>query len=125
MPSSKPNWDAFIQPGDFAKQIADDGVGPAGQVFEVGQCFAPHGGCLEGQHDARLRQQAPDAVEGGGVLFHETLVGTVHHQLTLLFDDLEGHEAHLGSGDGFADGRRISSIVLATLAREAVASSAR
>lgn len=112
--------DAFIQPCDFAKQVTDHRVGPAGQVFEVGQRFAPYDGGLQGQHNAEFRQQPPDAVEGGGALFHETLAGAVHHQLALLFDGLEGYEAHLGPGDGFTNRCCVCGVVLAAFARKAV-----
>jgi hypothetical protein len=53
-------------------------------------------------------------------LLHESLAGAVHHQLALLFDGLEGYEAHLGPGDSLNDGRRIGGVVLAAFAREAV-----
>ena len=39
------------------------------------QGFAPHGGGFEGQHDAEFRQQAADAVEGGGALLGKALGG--------------------------------------------------
>ena len=41
------------------------------------QGFAPHGGGFEGQHDAEFRQQAADAVEGGGALLGKALGGQV------------------------------------------------
>jgi hypothetical protein len=48
------------------------------------------------------------------------LAGAVHHELALLVGALEGHEAHLRAGDGFADSRRVGGVVLAALAREAI-----
>ena len=78
---------------------------------------------LEWQHDAQLSQQAPDAVEGGGALLHETLAGAVHQQLALLLDRLDGHEAHVGPGNGLADGSGIGCIIFASLARDAISSS--
>ena len=88
--------DAFIKPGDFTQEIADDSVGPAGQLFEACQRFTAHGGGFEGQHQPQLREQTPNAVERGGALFHESLAGAVHHELALLLDALVGHETHLG-----------------------------
>lgn len=54
--------DALVQPGDFAEQVADDGIGVAGQVFHALAGPATHGGGLERQHDAELAQAAADAV---------------------------------------------------------------
>lgn len=112
--------DALVEPTDFAEQVADDGVGPAGQVLQVLHRFAAHHGGFEWQHDAQLRQQAPDAVERGGALFDKARAGAVDHQLALLLDALGGHEAHVGAGNGFADRLGIGGVVLAAFAREAV-----
>jgi hypothetical protein len=60
--------DALVEPGHLAEQVADDGVGPAGQVFQVLAGALAHGGGLEGQHDAVLAEQAADAVEVAGAL---------------------------------------------------------
>ena len=53
-------------------------------------------------------------------MFHEALAGAVHHELALLFDGFDGHEAHVWAGDGFADGGGVGGVVLAAFAREAV-----
>lgn len=44
----------------------------------------------------------------------------MHHELALLLDALDGHEAHLWAGDGLADGGGVGRVVLAAPAREAV-----
>jgi len=77
---------AFVQMADLAEQIADDSVGPAGQVFQVGHGFAAHHGSLEGQDNAQFAEQAANAVERGGALLYKALAGAVHHELALLVD---------------------------------------
>lgn len=84
--------------------------------------FAPYGAGFEEQHDAQFRQQAPDPVEGGGALLDKALVGAAHHELALLLDGFDGHEAHLPAADRFADGGGVGHVVLAAFAREAVGS---
>ena len=111
---------ALVQARHFAEQVADDGVGPARQILQLAHRLAPHGGGLERQHDAELRQQAADAVEGGGALLHEPLAGAVHQQLRLLLDALGRNEAHVGAADGFTDRGRIGRVVLAGLARQPI-----
>lgn len=110
---------ALIKPADLTQQITDNGVGPAGQILQAGQRLAAHHGSLQGQHDAQLREQTAEAVDRGGALLDKTLAGAVHQQLALLVDRFNRHNAHGGSGDGFADGGGIGRVVLAALAREA------
>ena len=80
--------------------------------LDAGQHAAQRLGALrEGQ--AELGQQAADAVERGGALFHKALAGAVHQQLALLLDALDGYETHVRPGDGFADGGGIVGVVAA------------
>jgi hypothetical protein len=39
--------DALVQARDFAEQVSDYRVGPAGQILQLVQCLAPHCGGLE------------------------------------------------------------------------------
>jgi len=112
--------DALVQVVYFAEQVADDGVGVAGQVFELVARLAPHHSGLERQHDAEFAEQAADAVDGGRARLHIALPRPMHHQTGLLLFGLDRHEAHVGALYGFAVGCRISSIVLALLAAHAV-----
>jgi len=75
---------------------------------------------LERQHHAELRQQAADAVQGGGALLDETLACAVHHQTRLLLLGLDRHEAHGGALHRLADGRGVGRIVLAAQAAHAI-----
>lgn len=44
----------------------------------------------------------------------------MHAQGTLLIDSFEGDDTHLRTGDGFADGGRISGIILTVFATHAI-----
>ena len=44
----------------------------------------------------------------------------MHEQARLLLDVLDGHEAHVGPGDGFADGGGVGRVVLAAPAAHAI-----
>jgi hypothetical protein len=112
--------DALVQACHLAEQVTDDCVGPARQILQLAHGLAPHGGGLQWQDDAELRQQPSDAVDGGSALLNEPLAGAVHEQLRLLLDALGRNEPHIGPPDGLADGKRIGRVVLAALAREAV-----
>jgi len=111
---------AFVQPGDLAEQVADDGVGVARQVLQALAVPAAHGGGLERQHDAEPAEQAADAVERGGALFDKPLASAVHHQARLLVEVLDRHKAHVRALDGLADGGGVGRVVLAALAHHAV-----
>ena len=53
-------------------------------------------------------------------MLDKTLAGTVHHELALLIDRLDGHKAHIGAGDGLTDSSSVRCVVLAALTRQAV-----
>jgi len=112
--------DAFVQAGDLTEQVTDDEVGVAGQVFEVTAGFAPHGGGLERQHDAELREQTTNAVERCGSCFDEPLAGAVHHQALLLLDALDGDEQHVRANHGFADRGGVGGVVLGAPPRQPI-----
>ena len=69
--------DTGIQMGEFAQGITHHVVATTGQVFPVFVGFAAHGGDFEAQHDAQLGQQATDAVDEGGALFHVALANVL------------------------------------------------
>jgi hypothetical protein len=58
--------------------------------------LVPHGGALERQHDAELRAQSAQPVDGGGALLEEALAHAVHAEQGLLLGGLDWHEAHGG-----------------------------
>jgi hypothetical protein len=83
--------DAFIEPVQLAQQVADDGVGPAGQVLQGRVGLAPHGRGLERQHDAQLAEQAAQAVDRGSARLDVALTRAMHHQPRLLVDNRADH----------------------------------
>jgi hypothetical protein len=76
--------------------------------------FATHGGGLERQDDAELREQTAYTVEGGRAGFDESLPSAVNHQALLLLAALDRHEQHVRTGHGFADCSRVGRVVLGT-----------
>src|SRR5438132_757723 len=74
---------ALIEPVQLAEQIADDGVGPARQLFEQASGLAALRVGLQRQHVAELRKKSTDAVDAGGARLHEPLARPVHHELAL------------------------------------------
>ena len=72
------------------------------------------------QNDAKFADQSTQPVIERGAFFDETLSGAVQAEDSLLVDILDRHEAHVGPGDGFADGGGIGCIVLAALAAHPV-----
>ena len=69
--------DTGIQMGEFAQGITHHVVAPTRQVFQVLVGFAARGCGFGGQHDAQLGQQATDAVDEGGALFHVALANVL------------------------------------------------
>ena len=67
----------LVQVMNLAEQVADDGVGVAGQILQVGRRLAAHDLGLLRQHDAEFRQQAADAVDGGGTGLDIPLAGAM------------------------------------------------
>jgi hypothetical protein len=112
--------DALIEVRHLAEQVADDQVGVAGQVFQMLARLAAHHLGLQRQHDPELGQQASDAVDARRAFSDEALPRAVHHQLRLLLLGLDRHEAHVRPLHRLADGRRVGSVVLASLAAHAV-----
>ena len=105
--------DTLIKPVQLAQQVADRRVGPARQILEVRCGLASHGGRLLRQHDAELREQAADAVDGGGALLDPALADPVHAQARLLVLALDRHEAHVRPLHRLADRLGVGRIVLA------------
>jgi hypothetical protein len=89
------------------------GVGVPGQLFQMRGSLAAHGVGLQRQHDAKLRQQPTQPIDGGRARLDEPLARTVHHQLLLLLFGLHRHEQHVWPRHRLANGRRIRSVVLA------------
>jgi hypothetical protein len=56
----------------------------------------PYGGGLQRQHDAELRQQSAQPVDGGSALLDEPLAHAVHGEQGLLIGRLHRHEAQGG-----------------------------
>ena len=112
--------DQCVQPIGVGEQVTDAAIGIAGQVFEVSANLAPQADNLLRQHDAEFADQAAQAVIERGALFNEALPRAVKREDDLLVFFLHRHEAHVGPGDGFADGGGVRRIVLATLAAHAV-----
>jgi hypothetical protein len=83
------------------------------QRLQMPRRLVPHGGALERQHDAELRQQAAQPVDGGGAFLDEPLAHPVHGEQGLLLGRLHRHEAHGGAAGRLADGGRIVGVVLA------------
>ena len=106
--------------GELAQGIAHHGVAPAGQIFKVIVRYPAHCSGFEQQHYAQLRQQAADAIDQGGALLDVALACAVHEQAGLLLDTLEQNKTHVGTCDGFSDGRSIGCIILTALAVHAV-----
>ena len=72
------------------------------------------------EDDAEFGDQSAQAVVQGGAFFDEALPGAVQGERGLLVFVLDGDEAHLRTGDGFADGGGIGGVVLAAFAAHAV-----
>src|SRR5689334_16255382 len=68
------------------------------------------------EHKPELGQQATDTVDSGRALFDEDLAHTVQSQHRLLFDRLDRHETHAGSGYRLAYRFCIVAVVLTALA---------
>lgn len=102
------------------EQIADTAIGPAVECFEVGTDFPAQAFDFLRQDDAEFADQATQAVVECGAFFDEALPGAVQAEDSLLVDVLDRDEAHVGPGDGFADGGGIGGVVLAALAAHPV-----
>jgi hypothetical protein len=72
------------------------------------------------EYQAKLGQETSDAVDAGRALGLETFAQAVHAQEALLLNGFDGHEVHVGSASGFADGSGIVGVVLAGLALQPV-----
>ena len=112
--------DAFIQSVSVYEQVADTAVGPAGEYFEVGADFPAQAFDFLWENDAEFADQATQAVVERGAFFDEALPSAVQTEDGLLINVLDRNEAHVGPGDGFADGGRIGGVVLAALAAHPV-----
>lgn len=112
--------DTFIQSVSVYEQVPDAAIGPPWELFEVGADFPAQAFNLLRQNDAEFADQATQAVVERGAFFHKTLPGAVQAEDGLLVDVLDRDEAHIGPGDGFADGGRVGRIVLAALAAHPV-----
>jgi hypothetical protein len=97
------------------QQIADALINIAGQVFQAQDDVAAQVGDLLRQDDTEFADEAAQTVRGGGAFFDEPLPGAVQAQDDLLVFFLDRDEAHVGPGDGFADGGGVRRIVLAAL----------
>ncbi len=111
---------AHIELVGVRQEVADALVGIAGQIFEMGADVLAQAGDFLRQDDAEFGDQAADSVIRGGTLFDEALSRAVQGEDDLLVFFLDRNKAHVGAGDGFADGRGIGGIVLAAFAGEAV-----
>jgi hypothetical protein len=89
-----------------------------GVVLDQGEASCPPGTRLTSLTrvmSPNSPQKAAYGIEGHGALAHQEIAATVYGQDALLFGALNRHKAHGGSGDGFANGFGIGSIVLAAL----------
>src|SRR5450432_4447028 len=62
--------------------------------------------------NAELGKVSSDRVNHRGLLADEQMAGSVKHQAALLLRRLCWHEAHVGSGDRFANSLSVSHVVL-------------
>jgi hypothetical protein len=62
--------------------------------------------------NAELGKMSSDRINYRGLLADEQMAGAVKHQAALLLRCLCWHEAHVGSGDRFANSLSISHVVL-------------
>jgi len=109
-----------IEPIGVCEKITDAAIGVAGKIFEVGANLAAQAADLLWEHDAEFADEAAQAVVEGGAFFDETLPRAMEREDDLLLLFLHRHEAHVGPGDGFADGGGVRRVVLAALAAHAV-----
>ena len=114
--------DALVQVVHFAEQVADDGVGPAGQIFQ--QARAPGGARLSAFSGSTMPNSASRPrmrLMHGGARCDVALAGAVHHQPRSAGRSvLTGTKRMFGRVHGFADRRGVGGVVLAALAAHAV-----
>jgi hypothetical protein len=67
------------------------------------------------RNDAEFRKMGADRIDHCGLLTDEQMAGAVEHQAALLLERLSRHKPHVCSGDRFANGLSVGSIVLLTL----------
>lgn len=90
-------------------------LNPIRQELQVSDDFAAQALHLLWQDEPKFTDEAAQAVVGGRAFGDEPLARAMQAQHGLLADVLDWHEAHVGPCDGFADGRGVRCIVLATL----------
>ena len=104
---------------DLAEQIADDGIGPAGQILQADQGFAAHHGGFQStipNSESKPRMRLSVAVRCSTKPWRARCTSKWPCWSTAL----DRHEAHVGPGNGFTDGGGVGRVVLAALAGEAV-----
>ena len=62
--------------------------------------------------DAELGKMGPDHIDHSGLLTDEQMTRAMERQTALLLGGLGRNEPHVRPGDGFADGLRVSGVVL-------------
>lgn len=72
--------DAFVEPMQFAEQVANGRVGPARQIFQAQAGLAPNHFRSLRQDMAVLAEQTADSVDRGRALFDESLAHAVDAQ---------------------------------------------
>jgi len=102
------------------EQITDAPIGETGNIFKMRANTPSQAGDLLWQDDAELGDETTQTVVGRGAFFDKTLPRAVQAEDDLLVFFLDRDEAHMRSGNGFADGGRIRCVVLAALATHAV-----
>ncbi len=112
--------DPGIEPIGVGQQVADALVGVARQVFEMRADLTTQAGDFLRQDDAEFADQAAQPVIGRGAFFDKAIPGAVQAQDDLLVFFLDRDEAHVRSGDGFANRGGVRRIILAALAGHAV-----
>ena len=109
-----------IEPVGVREHVTNALVGVTRQVFEVGTDLAAQADHFLRQDDAEFGDQAAQAVVDRGAFFDKALPRAMQGEDDLLVFFLDGYEAHVGPGDGFADGCGVRRVVLAALAAHAV-----
>ena len=110
--------DPAVEPVGVREQITNTLVGIARQVFEMFANTPAKTGNLLRQDDAELGHQAAHPVIGRGAFFDKALSCAMQAKNDLLVFFLDRDEAHVGSGNRFADGGGVRRVVLAALAGE-------
>src|SRR5262245_15065503 len=67
------------------------------------------------RNDAEFRKMGADRIDHCGLLTDEQMAGAVEHQAALLLERLSRYKPHVCSGDRFANGFSVCSIVLLPL----------